>query len=411
MTARSEASSSRRGSEYHLSPDDGVLDLPLLDDHHRTTAHAIQEWVFDNSDLWEDPEDRRSPVTTGKEIRRALGAARWFEFLHPGSEGDRTRGDARSLCLIRRHLAYAEDLADFSFSIQALAAAPLVRYGTVEQRNRWLPGMSRGDSSGTLALSEPSAGSDLSAVELRATPVDGGYALTGRKAWIAGGDSADVHSVLARTGEGPGPLGLSLLLVPSDTPGLTVEPVGSIAPRSFSHLRFDGCFVPARNVIGRPGQGYSIAMEILERFRMTVGAAALGFGRRAANAAAARARGRNLGSGYLADLGTVRSVLAEMEVKLNAASLLVTRAAWDLDHERRGFAESSSIAKLYATESAQEVADATVQIFGAAGVEAGSLPERLYRQVRSLRIYEGTSEIQRSIIADSALGRAARRER
>ncbi|MFI9204910.1 acyl-CoA dehydrogenase family protein [Streptomyces sp. NPDC053048] len=385
--------------------DPQILQLPFFDTAHRELADAIDAWCRERSDDWEALR-RETPEKAGLELVRELGAAGWFSYLSPGDDDRAVNpGDYRSLCLVREALAYTEDLADFAFSIQALAATPLMRFGTPEQQRRYLPGMARGTLVGAFAASEEEAGSDLGAVRLRAEPATDGYVLDGHKAWVANGSIAGLYCVIARTGEGPGPLGLTAFLVPADTPGVRVwESVDALAPRSFAHLAFENCRVPADSVLGRPGGGFVIAMDLLERFRMTVGGAALGFARRAADTALARARSRPAYGGRLIDLQLVKASLAGMEVKLNAASLLVARAAWETDRGNRRFAVHSSIAKLHATEVAQEIVDASVQVLGAAGLVKDSVTERLYRQIRALRIYEGTSEVQLMTIA-GALGR------
>jgi acyl-CoA dehydrogenase len=378
------------------SLDDGILALPFFEPRHAEAARRVAVWADRRVASWR--ADTRGAPALGRRILGELGDAGLLAFLDPAA--DRAdEGDLRSVCLAREALAYADDLADFAFSIQALSATPLLRHGTAEQRSRWLPGMAAGRVQGAFAVSEEAAGSDVAAIGLTATRSGAGYVLDGGKAWIANGDTADLLVVLARTGEGPGALGLTAFLVPGDTPGLRREPVELIAPRAFAHLHFDGCVLPADAVLGRPGGGFPVAMEVLDRFRMTVGAAALGFARHAADAALARARDRRVYGGTLLDLPTVRATLADVEVKLQAAALLVARAAWEADVGNRRYARHSSIAKLYATESAQEIVDACVQVFGAAGLVAGSVTERLYRQVRSLRIYEGPSEVQKAVIA------------
>ncbi|RFS84326.1 acyl-CoA dehydrogenase [Actinomadura spongiicola] len=368
--------------------DDGILALPFYEPEHRELAQRLTNWCDEHSELW---NARTDPEKTELNVIRALGEDGW---LSP-------EADFRSLCLVREALAYADDLADYAFSIQALASIPLLRHGSPSQKERHLPALTRGERVVAFALSEEQAGSDVAAIALRADQTPGGYVLNGRKAWVANGGIADLYCVVARTGEGPGALGLTAFLVPATTPGLHVrEKIAVIAPRALAHLAFDNCEVPSDSVLGRPGHGFVIAMDVLDRFRMTVGAAALGFARRAADAALSRSADRPIYDGRLIDLPTIRATLADTEVKLNAAALLVARAAWELDNGRR-FARHSSIAKLYATESAQEIIDAALQIFGAAGLVSDSVTERLYRQIRSLRIYEGTSEIQRAVIAQS----------
>ncbi|MFE7130844.1 acyl-CoA dehydrogenase family protein [Streptomyces sp. NPDC057638] len=370
--------------------DPRILALPLYEEHHRELAHRLTLWCDGHEDLLADAEP---PMTAGPRILRALGDGGWLAFLDGGPD------DHRALCLAREALAYAGDLADYTFSIQALAAGPLRRHGTGEQRRRYLPGLARGELCAAFAVSEEAAGSDVAAIGLDARETATGWVLDGGKAWIAHAGIADVYTVIARTGPGPGALGLSAFLVPATTPGLRVRPVPMIAPRALGHLVFEECALPGQALLGRRGGGFPIAMEVLDRFRMTVGAAALGFARRAADAALARALARPMRGGKLFDLPTVRAAFAGMEVKLDAAALLVARAAWETDHGDPRYPRHSAVAKFYATEAAQEIVDSALQVFGAAGLVRDSLMERLYRQIRSLRIYEGSSEVQQAVIA------------
>ncbi|MDA5283068.1 acyl-CoA dehydrogenase family protein [Streptomyces sp. NPDC054904] len=392
--------------ELTTSFDPEVLALPFYEDSHRRLAESAGAWCDSNRVLWEEIRTL-DPDAAGRRLVRALGAAGWLSELDPRGA---PVNDFRAVCLRREALAYAEDLADFAFSIQALAATPLLRFGSEAQRRRYLPGMAAGTLIGAFAVSEKEAGSDVSSVGLEAARAeDGSYLLNGRKAWIANGTIADVFVVIARTGQGPGPLGLSAFLVPADTPGLRVERIDAIAPRSFAHLSFEECRLPADALLGRPGKGFVIAVDLLERFRTTVGAAALGFARRAFDTALAHVLGREAYGATLFDLQLVKASLADMEVQLNAAALLVARAGWETDRGSRRFARHSNIAKVHATEAAQGVVDAAVQLLGAAGIVQGGVTERLYRQVRSLRIYEGTSEVLRMAIAGSLdMRRAAR---
>ena len=382
-----------------------ILALPFYEPRHTALAQRISEWCDAHAALWEESDPGR-PEQTGRRILQALAKDGWLAFLHPDADQQALpAGDFRSICLMREVLAYAEDLADYAFSIQTLSAAPLVRYGSLAQQRRYLPRLADGTLVGSFAVSEYDAGSDVAAIRLRAERVTDGYVLNGHKAWVANGSIADLHCVIARTGEGPGALGLTAFLVPASARGLCVqEKVAAIAPRAFASLAFNDCYVPGDSVLGKPGCGFVIAMDVLDRFRMTVGAAAVGFARRAADAALWRAKSRPMGDGRLFDLQMVKATFADIEVKLNAAALLVARAAWEIDRGDRSFPKHSSIAKLYATEVAQEIVDAAVQIFGAAGLVKDSVTERLYRQIRSLRIYEGASEIQKMIIAGSLSG-------
>ena len=375
--------------------DPDVLTLPLFDDAHRALAGEIGQWCADRAEAWASL-DTTGPAAAGRAMLAELGRSGWLRHLDP----DRPDSDLRSLCLRRQALAYHEDLADFTYSIQELTAAAITRHGTDRQRRRHLPGLADGSSAGALAVSEPGAGSDLAAAVLEATPDGDGFVLNGTKTWIAQGDIADVCVVLARTGDGPGPLGLTTFLVDCGDPGFKAEPIGAIAPRSWAELTFTDVRVGPEAVLGERGQGLVVALDVLERARATVAAAAIGFARRAFGLARDHARTRKAYGGRLADLQLVRSSLAGMDVKLSAASLLTARAAWAMDLDR-DHAKHSSTAKLYATEAAGEIVDSAVQIFGAAGLVAGSAMERLYRQIRSLRIYEGSSEVIEMTIADA----------
>ena len=394
-----QAGNAVRAAAWSSGYDEAILALPFYSEEHVALAGRISAWCAGYGHLRRGLA-QAAPGEPGRLILEQLGTAGLLAFLDPsrGHDGD---GDLRSLCLTREGLAYTDDLADYAFSIQALSATPILRHGTPEQRARYLPGMAAGTLQGAFAVSELGAGSDVAAISTAGEPTGDGYVLRGTKAWIANAGTADVYCVIARTGEGPGPFGLTAFLVPGTSPGLHVEPVALIAPRAFGHVHLDECRIPADAVLGRPGRGFAIGMELLDRFRMTVGAAAVGFARRAADAALAHARSRPIYGGRLLDLATVQATLAETEVLLNASALLVARAAWECDRGGRRYAKHSSIAKLHATEAAQQVIDSSLQILGAAGLVAGSVTEQLYRQIRSLRIYEGASEIQKTIIARS----------
>jgi acyl-CoA dehydrogenase len=393
-----QAANGARAAAWSSGYDEAILALPFYGEEHLALAGRISAWCAGYDRLRCGPA-QVAPGGPGRLILEQLGAAGLLAFLRPS--GGRESGDMRSLCLAREGLAYTDDLADYAFSIQALSATPILRHGTPEQRARYLPDMAAGTLQGAFAVSELSAGSDVAAVSTTAEPADCGYVLRGTKAWIANAGTADVYCVIARTGEGPGAFGLTAFLVPATSPGLHVEPVPLMAPRAFGHVHLNECRVPADAVLGRPGRGFVIGMELLDRFRMTVGAAAVGFARRAADTALAHARSRPIYGAKLLDLATVQATLAETEVLLNASALLVARAAWECDRGGRHYAKHSSIAKLHATETAQQVIDSSLQILGAAGLVSGSVTERLYRQIRSLRIYEGASEIQKTIIARS----------
>lgn len=377
--------------------DPAILRLPFYEERHTVLAERVTRWTAAHAAMWQRPLSCSS-AEHGRIVLREMGDAGLLSFLDPRVQSP--DGDLRSLSLTREALAYADDLADYAFSIQALSGTPILRHGSPAQQERFLPGLATGTLQGAFAVSEPQAGSDLAAVATVATRVGGGYVLDGVKAWIANAGTADVYVVLARTGEGAAALGLSMFLVPANTPGVRIESAELIAPRAFGSVHLEQVCLGEEALLGRAGGGFAVALEVLDRFRMTVGAAAVGFARRAAHSAVRHTRSRMAYGSRLADLGTVRATLANMDVGLNAAGLLVARAAWEADHAAR-YQRHSAIAKLYATEAAQSIVDDCLQMFGAAGLVADSITERLYRQIRSLRIYEGASEVQREIIAGS----------
>lgn len=375
-----------------------LLALPLFEDRHRQLAARLTEWVNAHRDL---PASlaQESAAVRGRLYTRLLGQDGWLDYavnLEPGRE----RPDMRSICLIREALAQLDDLADFAFSIQGLAAAPIAWFGTDAQRARFLPAMRKAELIGSLALSEPACGSNLATAALRAEKSPGGFLLNGEKTWVSNGDIADYHMVLVRTGEGPGGMGLSFVAVPSNAAGLSAaQHIELMAPRAFASMRFNDCQLEGDALIGQGGMGFKYAMEILNYYRVTVGSASIGFCRRALDASIEWSRNRDIAGAKLIQSQMTMEKLSHMALYLDAASLLVARSAWEFDTGVKDVASHASMAKLYATEGAARVADDTVQLFGAAGLIAGSLPEQLYRQVRALRIYEGTSEIQKIIIA------------
>jgi acyl-CoA dehydrogenase len=380
--------------------DTSLLALPLFEDRHRRLAAQLTEWVEAHRDLPASLADQSAPERS-RRYTQVLGRDGWLAHAVDPEPG-RDRPDMRAICLIREAMAQVDDLLDFAFSIQGLAAAPIAWFGSDEQRARYLPPMRSGELIGSLALSEPAAGSNLAAAALRVDKLAAGYALTGDKTWVSNGDIADCHMVLGRTGEGPGGLGLSFLITPARAPGLAAaQHIELLAPRAFASLRFDECRLEGDALIGQGGMGFKYAMEILNFYRVTVGSASVGFCRRALDASVAWARGRDIAGAKLIQSQMAMDKLANMAMYLDAASLLVARSAWEFDTGVKDVAAHASMAKLYATEGAGKVADDTVQLFGAAGLVAGSVPEQLYRQVRALRIYEGTSEIQKIIIAGS----------
>ncbi len=379
--------------------DPSILALPLFDDSHRNLALELETWVEAKQHTLEE-NVRKSAPERGKIYTELLGASGWLAHAVTPADGQ-ARPDLRSLCLIREALAYMDDLMDFAFAIQGLAAAPIAWFGSEDQKRQYLADFEVGAKIGSLALSEPTCGSDLAGLTVPADKQSNGYHLNGRKTWVSNGNIADYHNVLARTGEGPGGMGLSFLLVPSRAEGLSVEDIELLAPRAFSSVQFDDCKIPHDAVIGEPGMGFRYAMEILNFYRVTVGSAAIGFARKAFTASTEWCRNRDVAGSKLIQTQLTKDKLAQMALFLDSASLLVARSAWEFDTGCKQVSAHASMAKLYATEGASHVIDESVQLFGAAGLIAGSIPESLYRQIRSLRIYEGTSEIQKIIIAGS----------
>jgi acyl-CoA dehydrogenase len=288
--------------------------------------------------------------------------------------------------------------------MQGLGTGALSLFGSDAQKARWLPRTRSGAAIAAFALTEPASGSDVANSTMTATRDGGDYVLDGEKTWISNGGIADVYTVFARTGEAPGARGLSAFVVPADTAGLSVaERLETIAPHPLARLRFDGCRLPASALIGAPGQGFKIAMSVLDVFRATVAAAALGFARRALDEALARVTTRHVQGAPLCDLQMVQGHIADMALDVDAAALLIYRAAWAKDRGAPRVTREAAMAKLFATETAQEVIDRAVQLHGGDGVRAGETVERLYREIRALRIYEGASDVQRVVIARQTL--------
>ena len=372
----------------------GFLDWPFFESRHRELAVALDAWCAAHLPVAHDDVDAAC-----RGLVAALGADGWLS--HTGaSEGERL--DIRSLCLIRETLARHDALADFAFAMQGLGMGAVSLFGTPQQRT-WLEKTRRGQAIAGFALTEPGAGSDVAATATTAERVPDGWRLTGEKTYISNGGIADVYVVVARTGEGDGARGLSALLVPATAPGLTVaERIDVLAPHPLARLRLDGVVLPAAALVGTAGDGFAIAMTVLDHFRPTVGAAALGLARRALADTLARVR-RPRPFGPLAGYQMVQGHLADMALKIDAAALLVYRAAWTKDMGAARISREAAMAKLYATEAAQQVVDMAVQLHGGDGVRAGGSTERLYREVRALRIYEGASDVQRLVIARSLL--------
>jgi acyl-CoA dehydrogenase len=384
-------------------PDRTYLAWPFFDERHRALAGEVERWAADAlGDLDQNATD--VDATCRRLVTRLAEAGLLRQSVPAAHGGIHERLDVRSLCLVRETLARFASVADFAFAMQGLGSGAISLFGTDDQRRAYLPAVAEGRKVAAFALSEREAGSDVAALATTAEPDGAGFVLKGTKTWISNGGIADFYVVFARTGEASGANGLSALIVDAGTPGLVIaERIKLIAPHPLATLRFDDCRVPRALLLGEPGQGFKIAMATLDVFRPTVGAAALGFARRALDEALARATGRQLFGGPLAELQMIQAKLADMALAVDAAALLVYRAAWAKDAGAARVTREAAMAKLYATEAAQRVIDEALQIHGALGVVAGHPVERLYREVRALRIYEGASEVQKIIIARQTL--------
>ena len=376
--------------------DRSFLDWPFFEARHRDLAAALDAWGAQNL-----PVDHGDVDAACRSLVVMLGQGGWLR--HSGAAGDE-RLDVRTLCLIRETLARHDGLADFAFAMQGLGMGAVSLFGTPAQQ-AWLERTRSGAAISAFALTEPGSGSDVAATATTATRVPGGWLIEGEKTWISNGGIADVYVLFARTDEAPGARGLSAFLMPADTPGLEIaERLDVIAPHPLAALRMRGMVLPEDALIGKPGEGFKLAMSVLDVFRSTVGAAALGFARRGLDEALDRVKARRIQGQALADLQMVQGHLADMALKIDAAALLVYRAAWTKDNGAARVTREAAMAKLYATEAAQEVIDMAVQLHGGDGVRHGSVVESLYREIRALRIYEGASDVQRVVIARSVLG-------
>ncbi|MES2740993.1 MAG: acyl-CoA dehydrogenase family protein [Pseudomonadota bacterium] len=387
--------------------DTSYLDWPFFAPHHGALARRVDDWATAHL-----AQEHGADVDAAcRALVRQLGQAGWLthavgteavgtEAPGPGAAGI----DTRAICLIRETLARHAGLADFAFAMQGLGAGAISLFGSAAQRQRYLGPVARGEAIAAFALSEPAAGSDVAALACEARPMaDGGYLIDGEKTWISNGGIADFYVLFARTGEAPGARGISAFVVDADTPGLEIaERIVTMAPHPLARLRFRACRVDAANRIGVAGQGFKVAMATLDVFRTSVAAAALGFARRALDEALAHASTRSMFGQTLADFQLTQAKLAQMATGIDAAALLTYRAAWLRDQGRQ-VTKEAAMAKLTATETAQQVIDAALQLFGGLGVVSGHPVERLYREIRALRIYEGASEVQQLIIARELL--------
>ncbi|MEM6985480.1 MAG: acyl-CoA dehydrogenase family protein [Pseudomonadota bacterium] len=380
--------------------DQSYLDWPFFEPRHRRLAAELEQWCNDAL----AQVDHNDTDTACRSLVSALGEAGWTNHSTVDPSDPASALDVRALCLIRETLARHDGLADFAFAMQGLGSGAISLFGSDAQRATWLPRVASGDAIAAFALTEPQSGSDVAASAMTAERVSDGFVLNGEKTWISNGGIADLYTVFARTGEAPGARGLSAFALPADTPGLRVsERLEATAPHPLARLQFDQCHVPTDALIGDAGAGFKIAMSVLDVFRSTVGAAALGFGRRALSESIARVRAREIQQRPLSDMQLVQGHIADMALAIDASALLVYRAAWTKDSGAPRVTREAAMAKLHATESAQQVIDMAVQLHGGDGVQYDHICERLYREIRPLRIYEGASDVQRVVIARETL--------
>ncbi len=382
--------------------DRSYLTWPFFDPAHRKLQAELSAWAKQHASHHDEHEDIDALC---KGFVQQLGQAGFLRLTVPADGGGlHDRLDVRSLCIARETLAYHHGLADFSFVMQGLGSGPISLFGTPEQKQRWLPAVAEGKRIAALAMSEADAGSDVANISTVATADGNGFTLNGEKTWISNGGIADQYTVIARLGDQPGAKGLAVFVVDAKTPGFSVaERIDVTAPHPLGRLRFDNCRIPGDQLIGKPGEGFKIAMSNLDVFRSTVGAAALGFARRALDEALARVRERKVFGKALAEYQLTQARIADMATEIDAAALLIYRSAWTKDQGATRVTREASMAKMYATEMAQRVVDGAVQLWGGLGVKRGNMVESLYREVRALRIYEGTTEINKLVIAGQTM--------
>jgi len=378
-----------------------ALAWPFFEDHHRELAANVEAWAAANL----GHEDHHDVDATCRALVRKLGEAGWLKYGVGGAAygGRGETIDTRAVCLLRETLAKHSGLADFALAMQGLGSGAISLAGTHEQKTRYLPRVARGEALAAFALSEPDAGSDVAAMALSASADGDAYVLNGEKTWISNGGIADFYVVFARTGEAPGARGISAFIVDADTPGLQIaERIDVIAPHPLARLHFDNARIPRSQMLGVPGEGFKIAMRTLDIFRTSVAAASLGFARHAMEAGLERAASRKMFGQTLGDFQLTQAKLAQMALTIDSSALLVYRAAW-LRDQGQSVTREAAMAKWHASEGAQQVIDAAVQLWGGMGVQSGTAVEMLYREIRALRIYEGATEVQQLIVGRDLL--------
>lgn len=377
-------------------PDTSYLKWPFFEDRHREFAQTLDAWAKQNIGMdVHEPDDLETECIR---LVRLFGGAKLIEIVVPQAGPEAL--DVRTICLAREILARYSGVAEGMFAMQGLGTGPITLFGTPEIREQFLPQVRSGRSIAAFALSEPDAGSDVASMTTTAVRTADGWKIDGVKTWISNAGIAGHYIVFARTGEAPGARGISAFIVEGDHPGVSiVKKIATMAPHVIATIRFENCVVPADRLLGEAGQGFKIAMATLDVFRSTVGAAALGFARRALDEAMQRAATRVVMQRPLFEQQLIQGKIADMALAVDASAMFTYRSAWTRDVLKQRITRESSMAKLYATEAAQRVIDEAVQIFGGLGVTKGYKPEELYRDIRALRIYEGASEVQRVIIA------------
>ncbi|MEM1111041.1 MAG: acyl-CoA dehydrogenase family protein [Pseudomonadota bacterium] len=383
--------------------DKDFLNWPFFEADHRSLSAEVERWC--QQTLAELPLDHSDVDADCRLLVSELGKAGIASNAVPAAHGGATdKVDVRRLCLIRETLGRHDGLADFAFAMQALGSISMSLFGSEQLKESYLPRVAAGEFISAFALSEPNAGSDVAAMSTSARLDGDEYVLNGCKTWISNGGIADYYTVFARTGEGTGSKGISCFIVDADTPGFSVaERIDLIAPHPLGTLEFNECRIPRSQIVGEEGQGFKIAMASLDVCRSTVGAAALGFARRALDDAVAHSTKREMFGGHLSDLQLTQSALGEMALEIDASALLIYRAAWKKDSGAERITREAAMAKLYATEAAQKIIDKSLQLHGGLGVTKGNMVESLYREIRALRIYEGASEVQKVIIGSLQL--------
>ena len=382
------------------------LAWPFFDEAHRVFKTQLQNWTSKQfADQHGHDESRDAIDRECVSLVKALGQGGWLKPAIAGAVhgGAAEVIDTRTICLLREELAWHHGLADFAFAMQGLGSGAISLKGTPEQQAAYLPRVAKGEALAAFALSEPDAGSDVAAMQCSALATADGYRLNGFKTWISNGGIADFYVVFARTGEAPGARGISAFIVDADSPGLEIaERIDVMAPHPLATLHFNNVLVPHAKRIGAAGEGFKVAMATLDVFRTSVAAASLGFARRALDESIAWAKQRKMFGGTLADFQITQSKLAQMATLLDAATLLTYRAAWLRDQGQR-ITQEAAMAKMTATENAQQIIDMAVQMHGGMGVKKGCIVESLYREIRALRIYEGATEVQQLIIGRDLL--------